>query len=152
MSTLSGPAKLDRDAYALWFLVGKTTHKCQRALAFALEDIDLSVAQHDLLAAIDRFPDSTQNDIAERLFVVKSNVSNLMKKLETRGLIQRRENDSDARAKRIRLTRSGRQLLKQANQRQAGVIEQMLGGLTERDIRQTRRVMERVSQALAPLA
>ena len=151
MPTNKKQQTIDSEAYATWFLVGRTFHKCERALTAALEELELSVAQHDLLATIDRYPGASQNEIAQRLFVVKSNVSNLIKKLERRALVERKSSLTDSRSKLLILTRKGEALLHEANQRQSRVIEHMLSVLSERDIRQTRRIMERVNQALSIL-
>ena len=70
-----------------WLTVGRTNLKVHRTLNQLLGELDLSLAQHEILVTIRRHPNLTQRELAHRLHVIKSNATALLNKLEARGLI-----------------------------------------------------------------
>ncbi len=72
-----------------WLQVVKVYQTCYSVLSQELKPLDLSVAQHDVLATIYSEDGLSQQRLAEKLLVVKSNVTALLVRLETRRLIRR---------------------------------------------------------------
>ncbi len=138
----------DLPGYPAWVEVVKTYAKCHRLMSERLAAIDLSVAQHEVLLAVGRNEGLSQNTLARRLLVGKSNVTGLVQRLEARGLLARERDPDDARGRRVLLTTAGRRLLQKATAVQAGVVELMLGGLSEREIERMRRNMRAVGARL----
>jgi DNA-binding MarR family transcriptional regulator len=83
---------------------------CITALAEALDGEDLSPLQYGVLAYVIGEPDIDQSGLAARLAVDQNNASLLVEQLETKGLISRRVNGADRRARLLRLTRRGEKL------------------------------------------
>lgn len=137
--------------YLTWLAVGRSHHKCHRALNARLASLDLSLAQHEVLVGIAQRPGATQNQISRRLFVVKSNVSALIAKLEARGLVRREASAEDSRVKRLFLTEAGDALVRESFRLQTEVVNAMMAPLTPEEIEATRDVMERVGRALDAL-
>ena len=77
-----------------WLLVGRTNLKVHRVLNLLLGELDLSLAQHEILVTIRRSSGLTQRELSEQLLVVKSNATALLQKLESRGLIRRTDRKS----------------------------------------------------------
>jgi len=134
--------------FDVWLTVGRTNLKVHRALNHALAEIDLSLAQHEILLAVWQNPGITQKQLGESLLVVKSNVSALIKKLETRGLVRRECDSSDTRNKCLELTARGVALVKKSFACQNQIIEAMVAVMSDEDLERTLDVMRRVSKAL----
>ena len=91
----------------------------QRAVDAALRPLKLTHTQFLLLAsaarAIRQQGDAvTQAAIAAAAGLDRATVSNLVHKLETRGLIDRDAHESDARKMRVQITQRGRKILEKA--------------------------------------
>lgn len=134
-----------------WLTVGRTNLKVHRALNQLLGELDLSLAQHEILVTIRRNPNLTQRELAERLHVIKSNATALLKKLEARGLVTRKTDNDDSRVNRLNLTRSGRSLVEKSFAVQTRVIEAMASVMSDKELRDTADMMNRVGQAIDDL-
>ena len=92
-----------------------------------------------------------QKDLAASLSLDSSSVVRLLDALETAGLIERREDGADRRAKAIVLTALGRATVAKVER----VAEQLPGdalvGLAENELATASHVLERVCRMLAPL-
>ncbi|MFX8605135.1 helix-turn-helix domain-containing protein, partial [Acinetobacter baumannii] len=73
--------------YETWLSVARTSHLFQRMLSQALLPLGLEVAHSDVLVNVARDEGLSQQVLARRLRVAKSNVSALLAVLERRGLI-----------------------------------------------------------------
>jgi len=131
-----------------WLAVGRTNLKVHRALNLLLGELDLSLAQHEILVTIRRHEGLTQRELSEQLLVVKSNATALLQKLEARGLVERSPDPDDSRIKRLTLTRSGDALVEKSFAVQARVVEAMTSALTDEELEMTGDVMSRGGDAV----
>ncbi len=101
----------------LGFFLWQVTHAWQRAVDAALGQYDMTHLQFVLLAALAKHRESqeevTQVQLARFCAFEVTLVSQVLRKLETKGLIQRSPALSDPRAKRLELTDKGEALLVQ---------------------------------------
>lgn len=134
--------------YEAWVAIVRNYQKCLRVMSSVLEPIGLSVAQHEILLAVGLHPGLTQQDLAEGLLVVKSNISGLLQRLEHQGLVERSPHPDDARSKCIALTPEGRRRLEHSFAAQTVVVEAMMGTLDDRELGQSRDFSRRVGEAL----
>ncbi|MGB5331910.1 MAG: MarR family transcriptional regulator [Woeseiaceae bacterium] len=137
--------------FDVWLAVARTNVKVHRALNQSLGELDLSLAQHEILLSIWQKSGITQKQLAESLLVVKSNVSALIRKLEARGLVNRDCDPCDSRNKRISLTEAGRKLVQQSFERQNRIIGAMASVMNDKELQLTGDVMARVGKALDQL-
>ena len=135
----------------MWLGVGRANLKCHRLLNSLLSGLDLSLAQHEVLVTIRQHDGLTQNELSDRLLVVKSNVSALIKKLESRRLVLRVTDPADSRNKRLSLTTDGHVLVKRSFELQNRVVEAMTSVFSDSDLALIGAVMGRVSDALDEL-
>ena len=131
-----------------WLAVGRTNLKVHRALNLLLAELDLSLAQHEILVTIHHYSGLTQRDLSDRLLVVKSNATALLKKLEARGLVRRTADRDDSRVKRLSLTRAGEALVRQSFAVQTRVIKAMAAVMSDTELEQTADLMGRVGEAI----
>lgn len=92
----------------VWMRIARIRRKYERASAEQLSAWDLSLAQFDLLTALQVSEGITQQELAKHLLVTQGNITQLLDKLEQRGLLVRHQ---EGRTKCLRLTEQGKQLL-----------------------------------------
>src|ERR1700709_1477556 len=78
------------------------------AVAERLREIGLSVPQCDVLTTLTEEEGISQQALAKRLYVTKGNISGLLDRLESAGLVERRSTAADRRQYEIHLTDAGR--------------------------------------------
>ena len=79
--------------------------------SFELRTVDFSV-----LSVIGRWPGVTSRQLCQQLNVLPPNMVVLLRELDKRGLIERQPHPTDRRAVGLKLSSSGRALMKQAEQ------------------------------------
>jgi DNA-binding MarR family transcriptional regulator len=99
------------------FLLWRVTLAWQRAMRQTLAPHDLTHVQFVLLASswwLGQEEPPTQMRLAQQAGTDPMMTSQVVRKLEDKGLVTREEDPGDARARRIELTSKGRALLKKA--------------------------------------
>lgn len=76
-----------------------------------LRDYGFSGAMYMILLHIERHPGTTQDSIANHMFIDKCNVARRTKKLEALGYLYRETNQNDRRQNSLYLTEKGRELV-----------------------------------------
>ena len=117
------------DAHRVWFRLIRLHGKLSVAFGKRLRDIHLSIPQCDVLCALMEREGVSQQDLAERLFVTKGNISGLIDRLVSSQLVERRKLKGDRRTHAIYLTPQGRNLGVQGSALQRAFVEQVLGRL-----------------------
>ncbi|HWV54564.1 MarR family winged helix-turn-helix transcriptional regulator [Pseudorhodoplanes sp.] len=103
---------------------------CTSAVAGALADSGLTPLQYAVLAYLYVNPDIEQNSLAARLGVDRASTSMLVDQLEKQGLVERRINGEDRRARLLRLSRPGIALRKRLHPTGRAVEKEILSALT----------------------
>lgn len=116
-------------AVRVWFRFIRLESRLQLAVAERLREIGLSVPQCDVLTTLTEAEGISQQDLAKRLYVTKGNISGLLDRLETAGLVERRSTVADRRQYAIYLTPAGREAAQKAIAVQHGLIASTLGKL-----------------------
>jgi DNA-binding MarR family transcriptional regulator len=96
------------------FTISTTGYALARAFRELLEPLDLQPKVFALLAGVASSEGVTQQAIAERMGVAPSRMVAFIDSLEERGLLERRRNPDDRRARALYLTPAGRELLGRA--------------------------------------
>lgn len=141
----------DIKGHASWLAVVKCYLKCQKVMNSKLAAMDLTTAQHELLMHIFHKPGSSQQQLSDRLLVVKSNTSAIINKLIDRGWVQRQKNSTDGRQYDLYLTTAGEQKLQQSMAVQIEVIQAMTAVMTDEEIQSNLEIMQRVHHSLDQL-
>lgn len=90
-----------------WLRLARVYQRIERESARWLDAWDLSLAQFDVLAQVGATEGLSQQELAEALLVTKGNISQLVAKMERRGLLARSQ---EGRALCLALTPAGRAL------------------------------------------
>ncbi len=101
-----------------------------------------------MLVAITTQTPTSQLALARRLGIDKNAMTSVIDALEYRGLVQRRPDPEDRRARQITPTDGGRALLSSARHALRAVEEALMGGLPTDEQTQLRHLLARV--ALSP--
>ncbi|MDQ6437890.1 MarR family transcriptional regulator [Mesorhizobium sp. LHD-90] len=120
----------DNPRFRNWVAVARACHAVERALGAALLPLDLKPAQLDVLMNLFRHPGISQQDLARKLLVGRSNITMLVPQLETRGLLTREGDEKDRRVLRLTLTADGEGLLMQALKIYTALIEKAMATAT----------------------
>ena len=130
-------------------LLGRTYRQWRRSADLRLQPFDLTEATWLPLVHIARAPTPPrQKDLAASMFVDGSSVVRLLDNLETAGLIQRKEGETDRRAKTIHLTSRGRAIADKVENVSRRVRSDALAGLPEKDVETAIRVLQHVCRVL----
>ena len=111
------------------------------AVAGRLREIGLSVPQCDVLTTLTEAEGVSQQELAKRLYVTKGNISGLLDRLETAGLVERRSTAADRRQYEIYLTGPGRESAGKAIAIQHDFIGATLGKLSGDDLGALERLL-----------
>ena len=114
------------------FAVLHTSSVLESRVEARLSEIGLSLAK---LAALHRLSDAGESlplgQLAERLSCVKSNVTQLVDRLEADGLVSRASDPNDRRSRLAVLTGPGRTAYERGRQIQEQAERELFGALTE---------------------
>ncbi len=131
-----------------WIAVAKVHMLVDRVMTAKLQPLGLKSVQYDILGATFRFPGLTQQELADKLLVGRSNMSMLIPGLIAKGWIERRSDPADARVKRLHLTAAGEEITRRALQAHVDVITGMMGALSAEECEAVGDMMRRIGRYL----
>jgi DNA-binding MarR family transcriptional regulator len=143
--TASGNSGLRKPSVIAWLRLAKVYHKVDRASAEHLSTYGLSVGQFDVLAQVGAHEGITQKELAEKLLVTKSNICQILGRMEERGLVSRRQ---EGRAKHLFLTKEGRRLFEEVVPSQEELIDRLLSSVPPEDHDLLSKTLGRLDRAL----
>jgi DNA-binding MarR family transcriptional regulator len=133
----------DRLPILAWLRLARIYQRLDRATADLMRRWDLSVAQFDVLNALGLHQGITQQELADRLLVTKGNISQLIVRMERRGLIRRCQ---EGRAMRLHLTDAGHRLRAEAIPAQEALVARHFARLTPAETRALHTLLRRVDR------
>jgi DNA-binding MarR family transcriptional regulator len=135
-------------AVAVWVRLLKAHGLMLRELRPRVPE-DLTLAQFDVLAQLDRVPEGmTSGALTRALLVTAGNVTGIVGRLARLGLVEKRPVPGDRRAARICLTARGRQVMQRALPRHRRDVASLLAALPARDLDTLRSLLGRLNQSL----
>jgi DNA-binding MarR family transcriptional regulator len=123
---LSGGAPIARSPAPL---ARRFAQICTGFLIEALADADLTPPQYTVLNYLSFAPGVDQISLAAGLGVDRTSTSQLLDQLEARGLVERRVNGVDRRARLLRLTKAGEKLIQRVRPPKRGLSDPVLAPL-----------------------
>lgn len=114
------------------------------------EEFGVTLPAFDLLAQAERKPHGpTMSELSQRLMVSKGNVTDLVERMEARGLIERRPDPRDGRIQRVYLTEAGARQFSAMAPAHNGWLEQSLGRLDEDKLERLHELLGEMKTLLA---
>ncbi len=138
----------DSTGLILW----RMTNSWQAAQRQALRQFDLTHVQFVLLAHLAYFAGDepvTQNRLAELAQTDRMMTSQVLRTLESKGLVERRPHPTDSRARSLHITEDGRALANRANSVVEGVDENFFSTLGAKKLEFTRMLQALMDSARA---
>lgn len=131
----------EADPLRVWFRFIRLHRRATSAIAGVLKSIGLSIPQFDLLSTLTEQEGLSQQELAERLYVTKGNVSGLLDRMVEAGMVERRAIPGDRRSNALHLTPKGRALAEQGIAAQKAYVRATLGSLQPQDIMDLERIV-----------
>jgi MarR family transcriptional regulator, transcriptional regulator for hemolysin len=138
-----------RQAFRLGFLIHDVSRMRRTAFDQLMRPLGVTRAQWWVLAHLSRHDGMMQTQLADALDVGKASLGTFLERLEESGLIERRDDPVDKRAKRVYMARAGRQVLKQMMQQEVRFNERILRDLSAQDRELMIRTLSHIKRALS---
>jgi DNA-binding MarR family transcriptional regulator len=129
------------DPLRVWFRFIRLHRRALNTIASELKSLGLSVPQFDLLSTLTEREGLSQQELAERLYVTKGNVSGLLDRMVEAGLVERRAIPGDRRSNALYLTEKGRDLAERGIAAQKSYVQGTLGALPPQDLADLERIV-----------
>ena len=144
--------KRDEERYAAWLDVFQANTLVVRALEKSIrQELGLPLAGYEVLVRLAEVPEGERvrmQELARRVLLSKSGLSQLFTRLERRGLVERRGDPENLRVTYAAITAEGREALARARPAFREEIEERFAGhLDKEEIRTVRRAMRKVIRA-----
>jgi DNA-binding MarR family transcriptional regulator len=138
----------DHPRFRTWIAVARACQLMHLTLARNIAHLDVKPPHLDILINLYRREGISQQELARKLLVGRSNMSMLLPQLEKRGLVERRGDGRDKRVLRLYLTDEGKKLTEEAMRIQTALIDKVMGDSTESRCLEVADHLERVVQVL----
>lgn len=130
-------------------VLSQISRQWRRAVDLRLQPYGLTEATWLPLLRLARAPEPMrQKDLAASLGLDNSSVVRLLDNLQAAGLVERREGDSDRRAKEIHLTEAGRTTVAQVEAVARAVRDEVFAALNDGHVAIAFQVLEHIGGAL----
>jgi DNA-binding MarR family transcriptional regulator len=129
------------DPFRVWLRFIRLNQRLYAAMGARLREIGLSIPQFDLISTLTESEGLSQQELAERLYVTKGNVSGLVDRLVAAGLVERRALAGDRRSNALYLTQQGRALAEEGIALQRAYVTETMGQLKPGDIATLERIL-----------
>lgn len=134
--------------HSVGFSLSTTGYAVSRRFHEILAPLDLEPRDFALLRAVRAAEGLSQQALAERMRILPSRMVAFIDALETRGLLERRHNREDRRARALHLTGDGRDLLDRALTLALGHERDICADLTAEEREQLLELLQRVALSL----
>jgi DNA-binding MarR family transcriptional regulator len=129
-----------------WLRLVHIFQKVQQATTGELRDAGLSVGQFDVLAQVGASEGLTQQQVADALLVTKSNVCQLLDRMERAGLVERQQH---GRTNHLYLTEEGKRLYERIVPAHERHLAELFAGLSTEEQTTLLRVLRKLDHSLA---
>ncbi|UIP05545.1 MarR family transcriptional regulator [Erythrobacter sp. SDW2] len=136
----------------LAWLMSDSTRLLRRAFEERVRVTGITAPQARLLLALDRSPGENQAFYADRLEVEPITLCRMVDRMEEGGLVERRHDPADRRARLLHLTATAEGEVARIRSALDGMLDQMVAGLDEREQDELLRMLQVVTRNLTPSA
>jgi MarR family transcriptional regulator for hemolysin len=148
--------KEDQSEYAfereLAFLLVDAGRKLNDAYDLSMKPLGLTRSQWRVVAYVSRTPGVSQTEVAESIECSRMAITSLLDRMQSKGLVERREVENDRRVRAVFLTDKGSALVRQMNKTAVRVLEQVFAGTTPADRQQLQQLLETLKANSAEIA
>ena len=138
----------DHPRFRTWIAVARACQLMQLTLARNMAHLEIKPPHLDIMINLYRREGISQQELARKLLVGRSNMSMLLPQLEKRGLIERRPDARDKRVLRLHLTDEGKAVTEQAMKIQTALIDTVMATSSEERCLMVADQMEKIIEVL----
>jgi DNA-binding MarR family transcriptional regulator len=138
----------DSAEVSLLYLIKQVELAARSHLEDAVDPSGLTSLQYTALTVLERRPGLTSAQLARNSFVRAQTMAQMTTYLEGEGLIRRDRDPNSRRQYLLYLTTKGEEVVESLRESVEQIEQQMLSGLTEREVRQLRASLRACRQAL----
>ena len=131
----------ERLGLMVWFRISRIYNRSIRESNQHLKEWNLSAAQFDVLVQVGFNEKLSQQELADKLFVTKGNITQLLNKLEELGLIKR---EQEWKTKFLSLTEKGKELFHEVVPKQEQFQAAQFSGLTSEEKKQLLDLLRKI--------
>jgi len=128
-------------SYFGYRIVLAAKHFDRAILKLLAEHSDLTLPEWRVMAQLDLVPTGTVRSLADGAAVDRAEISRATRSLETRGLVQRREDAADRRSPVFSLTAAGRRRYRTVRKPISDFIVHLMDGVNARDVEAANRAL-----------
>lgn len=127
------------------FALARVFRRWRKLLDERLKDLGVTQARWTTMVYLHRSGEGlTQRDLASRMAIENPTLVRLLDNLESQGLVERRACEEDRRARRLFLTAKGNDFMGVLYERSEDLRNQLLDGVSDKDLKATIKVMDRI--------
>ncbi len=127
------------------FAVARVTRRWRKLLDERLKDLGVTQARWTTMVYLEQGGEGlTQRELAGLMAIENPTLVRLLDSLEEQNLIERRLCPRDRRARRLHLTENGRSFMNELTARADQLREEMLEGISDKDIEMALGVFQRI--------
>ncbi|WP_296935732.1 MarR family transcriptional regulator [uncultured Marinobacter sp.] len=127
------------------FAVARVTRRWRKMLDERLKDLGVTQARWSTMVYLEKGGEGlTQRELASLMAIENPTLVRLLDSLEQQGLIERRPCPNDRRARRLHLTSAGRAFMDDLSERAEVLREEMLEGISDKEIECTVKVFNKI--------
>ena len=114
--------------------------------ASQLKDTELSGAHHVYIMTLCRNPGMSQDQIAKRIYINKSNVTRHLNQLEKNGFVERKQSETDKRVSLVYPTQKAYDILPRVTEIARSWKAYLTEDFTDEEIEQLNSMLERITK------
>ena len=128
----------------LAFLLVDAGRKLNDACDIEMKPLSLTRSQWRVIAYISRSPGISQTELAARVECSRMAITSLLRRMQSKDLIERHGSATDRRIRTVHLTAKGRSLVKRMNKIAIGVLETLFTGISRKELQSMQQALERI--------
>ncbi|OYU49717.1 MAG: MarR family transcriptional regulator [Rhizobiales bacterium PAR1] len=138
----------ERPRFKNWLAVARVHSLWAQRLSAMLAVHGIRMSQFDIMANLLYEPGMTQQRLAEKIFVGRSNLSMALPDMEATGWVRREPDGEDRRVRRLYLTPEGERVARQALAEECKLLDEMMEALSEEECNLVGDMMRRLGDRL----
>jgi DNA-binding MarR family transcriptional regulator len=129
---------------SIGYLIAALRNRAFRAIDIELGKLGFTAAQWPILRAVADDKTPIAADLCRKLNYDTGSMTRMLNRLEQKGVIVREPSSEDRRVVRLRMTPAGRRVYPKLRDAVVAVLNQLVSGISEADIRHTLELMRRM--------
>lgn len=139
----------EEQALRLWIALARCYVTFSRAVACKVAEYDLTAPQFGVLEALFHLGPLSLGELAEKLLVTGGNVTYVMDRLESQGLVVRERSGDDRRVVRAHLTTKGRATIEAVFPGHVDFVRGLVAGLDPTDRDTLRDLLKKLGKGIS---